>query len=57
MSLEKYKDFFDLPIKNLTNYLLARGLNTSAKKVELVEKAFPAFELKMNVIASSEELQ
>ena len=57
MSLEKYKDFFDLPIKNLTNYLLARGLNTSGKKVELVEKAFPAFELKMNVIASSEELQ
>ena len=57
MSLEKYKDFFDLPIKNSTNYLLACGLNTSGKKVELVEKAFPAFELKMNVIASSEELQ
>ena len=32
-----------------------RGLNTSVKNVELVAKAFAAFELKMNMIASSEE--
>ena len=57
MPLEKYKDFLDLPIKNSTNCLSVCGINTSGKKVELVQRAFPAFELNMNVIASSEELQ
>ena len=33
------------------------GLNTSVRKVELVATAFPAFELKINIIASSEGLQ
>ena len=47
MPLDKYED--------LTNYLSVRGLNTSARKVELVARAFAAFELKMNIIASSEE--
>ena len=32
-----------------------RGVNTSGKKVELVARAFAAFELKMNIIASPEE--
>ena len=41
----------------LTNYLSARGLNTSGRKVELVATVFPAFEVKMNKISSSEELQ
>ena len=55
MPLEKYGDFLDLSIKDLTNYLSVRGLNTSGKKVELVARTFAAFELKMNIIASSEE--
>ena len=57
MPLGKYEDFFDLCIKDLTNYLSVSGLNTSGRKVELVARAFPAFALKMNIIASSEELQ
>ena len=57
MPLEKHEDFFDLSIKNSTNYLSVRGLKTSGRKVELVARAFPAFELKMNIIASAEELQ
>ena len=57
MPLGKYEDFFDLCIKDLTNYLSVSGLNTSGRKVELVARAFPAFELKMNIIAFSEELQ
>ena len=57
MPLEKYVDFLDLSIKNSTNYLSVRGLNTSGRNVELEARAFPAFELKMNIIASSEELQ
>ena len=48
MPLGKYEDFLDLSIKDLTNYLSVRGLNTSGIKVELVPRAFPAFELKMN---------
>ena len=50
MPLEKYEDFLDLSIERLTNYLSGRG-----KKVELVARAFAASELKMNIIASSEE--
>ena len=57
MHLGKYEDLLDLSVKDLTNYLSARGLNTSGRKVELVATAFPAFEVKMNKISSSEELQ
>ena len=57
MPLEKYEDFFDLSIKDLTNYLSVRGFNTSSRKPELVAKTFPAFELKLNIISSFEELQ
>ena len=57
LSQGKYKDFLDLSIKGLANYLSICGLNTSGRKVELVARAFPAFALKMNIIASSEELQ
>ena len=53
----KYEDLLDLSIKVLTNCLSARGLNTSGRKVELVARAFPAFEIKMNKISSSEELR
>ena len=32
MFLEKYEDFLDLSIKDSTNYLPVRGLNTSGEK-------------------------
>ena len=57
MLLEKYENFLTLSNKDSTNYLSVCGLNTSSRKVELVARAFPVFELKMNIIASSEELQ
>ena len=43
-----------MSIKDLTNYLSVPGLYTSGRKKELVPKAFAAFELNMNIIASSE---
>ena len=42
-------------IKGFTNYLSLRGLNTSGRKVELVARAFVAFQLIMNIIGFSEE--
>ena len=58
MLLEKCGHFLDLFIKDPTNYLSVCGLNTSRRKVALViARAFPAFQLKMNIIASPEELQ
>ena len=57
MPLEKYQDFLDLSIKDSTNSLSVCGLNTSGKKVELVARAFSTFNLKTNIVASSEELQ
>ena len=47
--------FLDLSMKDLNN-LSVHGLNTSGREVELVARAFPAFELKMDIIASSEEI-
>ena len=35
MSLEKYEDFLNLGVKELTDYLAVCGLKTSGKKVEL----------------------
>ena len=55
MPLETHENFLDLSIKDLTDYLPVCGLNTSGTKVELVARAFAVFELKMNIIASSEE--
>ena len=40
MPLEKYEDFLNFTVKDLTNYLSIRSLNTSGRKVELVAKAF-----------------
>ena len=57
MRLGKYGNLRDLSVKHLTNYLSDPCLNTYDRKVELVARAFPAAELKMNQIASSEELQ
>lgn len=39
----------------LADYLAVRRLKTSVKKVELVARAFAAFELKLEIVASSEE--
>ena len=55
MPLEKYEDFLDLSIKDLTNYMLVCGLNNSGRKVELVARVFVTFESKTNIIAPSEE--
>ena len=44
-------------MKDLTNYMSVHGLNTSKRKIELVARAFQAFHLKMNIIASSVGLQ
>ena len=55
MPLENYKDFLNLGVKELTNYLAFRGLKTSGKKVELVARAFAAFEIKLKIVASSED--
>ena len=54
MTLKKYEDFLDLSIKDSRNYLSVPGLDISGRKVELLARAFPAFELKMNMIAFSE---
>ena len=54
MTLKKYEDFLDLSIKDSRNYLSVPGLDISGGKVELLARAFPAFELKMNMIAFSE---
>ena len=50
-----YKKFLELSVKQLVDYLSVRGLNTSGKIVELVAQAFAVFELKIDIIASSEE--
>ena len=55
MPLQKYEAILDLSIKDLTNHLSVCGLNSSGRKVVLVARAFAAFELKMIIIASSEE--
>ena len=55
MSLQKYEDLLELSVKQLMDYLSVSGLNTSGKKVELAARAFAAFELKMDIIASSKE--
>ena len=57
MPLEKYEDFLDLCIKDSTNSSSVCGLSTSGRKVELIARAFPAFKLKSNILASSEDLQ
>ena len=41
----------------LQDYLSARGLKTTGRKIELVARAFAAFEMKLPIIASSEKQQ
>ena len=54
MPLTTYEDFSELSVKQLTDYLSVRGLNTSGRKVELIARAFAAMELKLDIIQSSE---
>ena len=42
MPLTTYEDFSELSVKQLTDYLSVRGLNTSGRKVELIARAFAA---------------
>ena len=53
MPLEKYEDF--LNVKDLIDYLAVRGWKTSGRKVELVARAFTTFELKLEIVAYSED--
>ena len=39
MPLEKYEDFLNLGVKELTDYLAVRGLKTSGERVELNARA------------------
>ena len=57
MALSTYKDFLQLGMKGLQDYLPVRGLNTTGRKIELVAQAFAALEMKLPIIASSEEHQ
>ena len=54
MPLTTYEDILELSVKQLTDYLSVRGLNTSGRKVELIARAFAAMELKLDIIQSSE---
>ena len=53
MRLTTYEDFLELFVKQLTDYLSVRDLNTSGRKVELIARAFAAMELKLDIIQSS----
>ena len=53
--MEMYKDFLDLSMGNLKDCLSLRGLLTTGQKVELVARAFSAFEMKLPAQVSQEQ--
>ena len=55
IQMEMYEDFLDLSMGNLKDYLSLRGLSTTGRKVELVARAFSAFEMKLPVQVSQEQ--
>ena len=57
MPLHSYEDILDLTVKQLTDYLSVRGLNSSGRKVELVARAFAAMEMKIEIVQSTQEQQ
>ena len=57
MALNTYGDFLQLGMNCLQDYLSVRGLNTTGRKIELAARDFAAFEMKLPIIASSEEKQ
>ena len=57
MALSRYEDFLHLGMNNLVDFLAVRGLNTSGRKIELIARAFSAFELHLPILESSEQQQ
>ena len=55
-TVEGYDDFSTLTVGTLKDFLSLRGLSTTGRKIELVAGAFSAFELKLPVKLSAEEL-
>jgi hypothetical protein len=55
-TVEGYDDFSTLTVDTLKDFLSLRGLSTTGRKIELVARAFSAFELKLPVKLSAEEL-
>jgi hypothetical protein len=55
-TVEWYDDFSTLTVGTLKDFLSLRGLSTTGKKIELEARAFSAFELKLPVKPSAEEL-
>ena len=51
MALSTYEDFLQLGMNSLQDYLSARDLSTTGRKIELVARAFAAFEMKLPIIA------
>ena len=54
MPLESYEDFLDLSVKQLQDYLSVRDMNISGKKIDLVRRAFAAFELGIKIVKTAE---
>ena len=52
-----YEDFLAMGKNNLGDFLSVQGINISAKKVELVAKAFASVQMGIEIILSSEEQQ
>ena len=44
-------------MNSLLDFLAARGLNTTGRKIELVAQAFAAVDMNLPILASSEEKQ
>ena len=55
MTPSKYEDFLHMGMNNLTDFLAARGLSSTGRKIELVAWAYAAVEMKLLIIALSEE--
>jgi hypothetical protein len=55
-TVEGYDDFSTFTVGTLKDFLSLRGLSTTGRKIELVVRAFSAFELKLPVKLSAEEL-
>ena len=52
MALNAYEDFLQLRMNCLQDCLSVRDLNTTWRKIEVVARAFAAFEMTLPVVAS-----
>lgn len=50
-----YEDFLDLPLGSLKDYLNIRGVSVTGRKIELVARAFSAYEFKLPTKLSAEQ--